>query len=417
MADLTPGAFRPVPRTGVIYVTAEAAARGYKPGDPGWANLGQGSPETGPLEGAPPRVAAITIDPAHNRYGPVAGDWALREAVAALYNRLYRRGLPSQYSAENVCIAGGGRLALTRAVAALGNVNLGHFLPDYTAYEELLSNFRLFSPIPILLDRERGYRFDAADLRREVVGRGLGAVLRSNPCNPTGEHLRGDALRGWVEAARELDCTLIFDEFYAHYAWTDDAPGPSSAAAMVEDVERDPVIVIDGLTKNWRYPGWRLSWTLGPRRVIEALASAGSFLDGGAALPLQHAALPLLEPSHVLQEAGAIRRAFLAKRAQALEAARAIGLRVDHAPEGTFYLWASLEDLPPPYDDGMTFFRRALERKVICVPGEFFDVNPGKRRPGTRGSRFGRHVRISFGPPAQEVELGLQRLRAMIPAL
>ena len=30
----------------------------------------------------------------------------------------------------------------------------------------------------------------------------------------------------------------------------------------------------------------------------------------------------------------------------------------------------------------MGLFRAALEKKVIVVPGEFFDVNPGKRRSG-----------------------------------
>ena len=54
-------------------------------------------------------------------------------------------------------------------------------------------------------------------------------------------------------------------------------------------------MVVDGLTKNWRYPGWRISWTLGPKAVIEAIASAGSFLDGGANHPFQNAALPLLD--------------------------------------------------------------------------------------------------------------------------
>ena len=34
---------------------------------------------------------------------------------------------------------------------------------------------------------------------------------------------------------------------------------------------------------------------------------------------------------------------------------------------------------------------------MITVPGEFFDVNPGKRRLG-RASRFRDHVRFSFGP-------------------
>src|SRR5437763_5234544 len=180
-------AFRSVPRTGVVYVTQEATARGYKTGDPEWSNLGQGQPETGPLPGAPPRVTVIDIDPADHYYAPVAGVWELREAVASLYNRLYRRGVPSQYTAENVAVSGGGRAALTRAVASLDRVNLGHFLPDYTAYEELLDIFRLVSPIPILLSRESGYRFTHEDFRREVLGRGLSVLLLSNPGNPMGK--------------------------------------------------------------------------------------------------------------------------------------------------------------------------------------------------------------------------------------
>src|SRR6185436_19641510 len=106
--------FRPVPRTGVIYVMTEAAKRGYDPRAAEWANLGQGMPETGPLPGGPPRVAAVTVDPADLEYAPIAGIWELREAVAGLYNDLYRQGLRSQYSAENVAIAGGGRAGLTR---------------------------------------------------------------------------------------------------------------------------------------------------------------------------------------------------------------------------------------------------------------------------------------------------------------
>lgn len=408
-------AFSTVPRTGVIYVTTEAAARGWRSGERSWANLGQGSPETGPLPGAPPRVEALELAQGDHSYAPVAGLYELREAVAALYNELFRRGKRSQYTAENVCISGGGRAALTRAVAALGPVNLGHFLPDYTAYEELLSLFRGFTPIPILLDRDGGYGFSADDLRREILGRGLGAVLLSNPTNPTGTHIRGDELRRWVDAARELECALLLDEFYSHYAWTPEPEGPVSAAAFVEDVDRDPVVLVDGLTKNWRCPGWRVTWTVGPRHVIDAVSSAGSFLDGGANAPLQRAALPLLDPARVRQEYLAIREAFLAKRRLVVGALRDMGLVLDAEPAATFYAWASLEQLPPPLNDGMTFFRRALEWKVICVPGEFFDVNPGKRRPGNRGARFSQHVRISFGPSLETVERGLERLKAMIP--
>jgi aspartate/methionine/tyrosine aminotransferase len=417
-----PMAFRPVPRTGVIYVMTQAAARGYRSDDPSWLNLGQGQPETGPLPGAPPRVHEVTgLDPCELEYAPIAGIPDLRAAIADLYNRLHRRGLRSQYTAENVCVSSGGRSSLTRAAAALGSIHLGHFLPDYTAYEELLEIFRLFTPIPILLESDRGYAFSVEELRREVLGRGLGAVLLSNPCNPTGKTIEGESLQAWVAAARRLEFTLLLDEFYSHYIWTDDEPAAEgsatpkivSAARYVEDVDKDPVVIFDGLTKNWRYPGFRVAWTVGPRAVIEAVSSAGSFLDGGGARPLQRAACALVGLEATLAETRALQAAFRKKRDRALARVRAMGLEVDRAPEGTFYVWASARGLPPGLDTGMKFFRAALEEKVITVPGEFFDVNPGKRRAGYP-SRFRHHVRISFGPEEAVVAAGLDRLAAMI---
>ncbi|MCP3959657.1 MAG: pyridoxal phosphate-dependent aminotransferase [bacterium] len=410
-------AFRAVPRTGVIYVTKEAQQRGYRRGGE-WCNLGQGQPETRPLSGAPARVEELEIDPADHEYAPVSGLAELREAVAALYNRLYRRGLPSQYSAENVSISGGGRAALTRAVASLGRVNLGHFLPDYTAYEELLDIFRLVSPIPILLSRDQAYGFDAHDLEREILGRGLSSLLLSNPCNPMGKLISGGDLADWIAIARRADCALLLDEFYSHFIWNH-GPGETaplvSAARHVEDVDRDPVVIFDGLTKNWRYPGWRVTWTVAPKQVIEAVESAGSFLDGGGSKPLQRAAIGLMEPEQVLAETRAIQRAFEPKRELMLRRVAEMGLAVDREPDGTFYVFVSLEDLPEPISDGMDFFRAAMERQVICVPGVFFDVNPGRRRV-RRLSRFHQRVRLSFGPEIEEVSRGLDRLQAMIDA-
>ena len=410
-----PDTFRPVPRTGVIYVMTEAGNRGFYYGAPGWSNLGQGAPETGPLPGAPDRVTSIEIDEASHEYAPVGGLLELREAVAALYNARYRRGMKSQYAAENVAISGGGRIGLTRVVGSLGRVHLGHLLPDYTAYEELLDIFRAFVPIPITVSRADGFALPPDRLREEIVGKGLGAMLLSNPCNPTGHALRGGALRAWVDIARSLRCTLILDEFYSHYLYGDAArnDGPSlSACKYVEDVNRDPVVVIDGLTKNWRYPGWRLSWTVGPRDVIQRITSAGSFLDGGPPHPIQKAALPMIDPAWADAEARAIQSVFGAKRDFVIDRLRAMGASV-LPTTGAFYVFADLSNLPEGLRDGMDFFRRALDRQVIVVPGKFFDVDPGRRRDHIP-SRLRNYVRVSFGPAMETLETGLDRLDGLV---
>jgi aspartate/methionine/tyrosine aminotransferase len=407
--------FRTVPFTGVIYVMAEAQRHGYRYGHPDWCNLGQGMPETGPLPGAPPRVDAVQISLDDQEYAPVAGIPELRHAVAAMYNQLYRQGKSSQYTERNVCICGGGRASLTRAVAALGEINLGHFLPDYTAYEELLDIFKLFTAIPILLEGNRRYEFSLDDLRREITGRGLSAVLLSNPNNPTGKVIRGAELEGWVATARELQCSLLLDEFYSHYVWTaaDGREAMVSAARYVEDVDRDPVILFDGLTKNWRYPGWRCTWIVGPRAVIDSVSSTGSFLDGGGSKPLQRSAVPLLAPEIVEQESRAIRQAFVRKKELMKAGLEAAGMRLDLDPDGTFYCWADVSGLPEGLNDGMSFFKTVVKEKVICVPGEFFDINPGKRRSG-RPSRFRQYVRFSFGPEETSVVEGVKRIGRMV---
>jgi len=207
----------------------------------------------------------------------------------------------------------------------------------------------------------------------------------------------------------------VLDEFYSHFIYTRDgkpAPGPVSAAPYVEDVERDPILLVDGLTKSFRYPGWRVGWAVGPAAMMESMARTASSIDGGPSRITQRAALEVLEPARADQETNALRRVFVQKRNVMVERLKAMGITFAREPESTFYGWASLAALPEPLDDAMTFFRRALERKVLTVPGEFFDVNPGKRRPGA--SPYRQWMRFSFGPPMPNLKLGLDRLEAMI---
>lgn len=63
-----------------------------------------------------------------------------------MYNEHHREGKASQYTWENVAIVPGGRAGLIRIAAVLNQAYLGFFIPDYTAYNEMLSLFRNVSP-------------------------------------------------------------------------------------------------------------------------------------------------------------------------------------------------------------------------------------------------------------------------------
>lgn len=413
------GAFRPIPYMGVIWVVAEAMKLGFRNGHPDWCNLGQGQPEVGEMQGAPPRPAEIKMEPSDHAYGPVGGTQELRQAVADHYNRLYRQDKQSKYTAENVSIASGGRLMLSRFFAALGEVNLGYQVPDYTAYEDMMGYHQhRFTPVVVHALEADGFVIPASVLEREVAKRNLEAFVLSNPCNPTGCVVRGEELKKYVEIARQYPMTLALDEFYSHFIYdADGSPGkgPVSGAAYVEDVNRDPVLLIDGLTKSFRYPGWRIGWATGPPAMIETLGCAASAIDGGPSQPIQRAALPILEPERADQETNALRQVFARKRNLMVKRLADMGIRCAREPQGTFYCWASIKDLPSPLNDAESFFFEGLKHRVMTVPGVFFDVNPGKLR--LAASSFKSWVRFSFGPPEDNVNEGLNRLEKMIKSI
>ena len=401
---------------GVIFVVDEAHKRGFWNGHPDWSNLGQGQPEVGPYEGAPPRIDEVRIGPEDHAYGRLEGIDELREAVAAHYNRLYRRGMPSQYSADNVAIASGGRLALSRAMAALGAVKIGYQLPDYTAYEDMFNlHLARLDPIAVRTDEAEGFQLTAEDYAGAVREHDLDAFVISNPCNPTGNVIQGGELESLVRTSRERRVTLLLDEFYSHFIYTDagePADGPVSAAAFVEEVEKDPIVLFDGLTKSFRYPGWRVGWAVGPKAMVESMARTASSIDGGPSRIAQLPALRALEPAQADQETTALRRNFVKKRNLMVERLETMGIRFARRPLSTFYCWASLDQLPEPFDNAMEFFWRALDHQVMTVPGKFFDVNPGGARRGP--SPYERWMRFSFGPPMDNVVMGLDRLAEML---
>ena len=125
--------------TGVVWTSERAYEAGLLDDPEAWANLGQGAPEVeDDIEGCFERPHSIDISVASREYGPTAGIKPLREAVANLYNAHHRQGQASQYTWENVCIVPGGRAGLIRIAAVLGHAYLGFFIPDYTAYNEML---------------------------------------------------------------------------------------------------------------------------------------------------------------------------------------------------------------------------------------------------------------------------------------
>jgi len=402
--------------TGVIYCSDRAIANGFSYAScHEWANLGQGAPEVGPIPNAPERPSVVSIPEDSLEYAPTTGVKALREAVAKLYNHTYRQGKASQYTHENVCIVPGGRSGLSRIAAVIGDVYTSYQIPDYTAYDQVLSAFKRLVPVPTALDPKSKYKLDIEQTKKDIRTQGLAVILASNPRNPTGQVIKGNDLKEVVSISRE-GTTVILDEFYSWYIYPEndrDYGQSISSAEYIDDVDNDSVIIIDGLTKNWRLPGWRVCWVLGPKNLVTALSQSGSFLDGGANHPLQLAAIPLLDPVHVHAEKIALQKHFKIKRDHVLGRLHKLHLDVDIPPTSTFYIWLNLEKLPAPLNNGLTFFEELLKEQTIVIPGIFFDINPSHRR-NLFNSPCHHFIRISFGPPLADLDKGLDAIERVL---
>lgn len=281
-----------------------------------------------------------------------------------------------------------------------------------------------FVAIPSPLAAHDEYHIHADKIAEELA-RGTSVILTSNPRNPTGHALSIEELAKIQDICRDR-ATLIFDEFYAGYDYRRNCDGTTiSAASNVVDVDEDDVLLIDGLTKRFRLPGWRVAWVVGPKEFINALGSCGSYLDGGTNVPFQEAAIEMLEPDRVHAEMKALQSHFKMKRDYVIKRLHEIGYRPGEGqgiPDSTFYIWLDLTTLTPALpensglasiNDGLSFFDALLKEKTIVVPGIFFDLNPAKRRD-LFDSPCHHFVRLSYGPKMEVLKMGLDGIERVV---
>ena len=406
--------FKDINDIGVIWVMNEAVKLGFDSENKDWINLGQGEPETGNIKGAPDRITQFSIEPSDNRYGPLNGLLELRTAIAKYYNRIYRKYQTIQYTPDNVSIAMGGRLALTRIFSDIGNIRLGYKTPEYPAYEDLL-NYQLgrIETVCIPTHKKNNYNLSVNEFKKSINRFQLDAFLLSNPCNPTGHVIKDEELQSYVRIANEQRCILIIDEIYSHYIYHHNkaANSPVSSASFIKDVNNDNVIIVDGLTKSFRYPGWRLAWIVGPTSIIKKIGCAASGIDGGPSLPIQRAAIQLFEPDRIDKETQALREVFSRKHNLMLRTLKQLGVICSNDAQSTFYIWADISKLPSPLNDAESFFNLALKYKVITVPGYLFDIHPREEK---KEKNYKNYIRFSFGPEEEQVAIGLERITKLI---
>ena len=333
------------------------------------------------------QAASDALAAGHTRYGPVAGEPALRQAISAKLSE--ENGVPT--SSDQVLVTNGGKQALYNLFQVLLNPGDAVLLPApyWLSYPEIAQLAGASVQI-IPSTAASGFRFDPAALEAAITPASRLLVLNS-PSNPTGMVLGRDELEAIASLLRRHPQLLVVcDEIYEFLL----APGHShhSLAAVAPDLA-DRIFIVNGFAKGWAMTGWRVGWLAGAREVIAAASALQSQSTSNVCTFAQYGALAAITAPRdcVLAMAAEFnRRRLLLSNGLATIPGLAL-----LPPEGAFYAFpdASAWGL-----DSMTLCNRLLdEQGLALVPGVAFGDD--------------RCIRLSCAAADATLTDGLERLR------
>lgn len=246
-------------------------------------------------------------------------------------------------------------------------------------------------PVKVPLPAESGFELDPEPVVEAIDGR-TAAVLLNSPNNPTGRLYDREGIRAVAEAAADHGAVVIADEVYEGLIYEGD---PASAATYVDHPEN--VLVVNACSKKYAMTGWRLGWLAGESGVIDAAVKFHQATTSSASSVSQMAALEAITgdqaPIHEMKAAFQERRDYVVGRVEEIP-----GISCPR-PEGAIYAFLDVGSL-----DGSDFDvakRLLTDYGVVTVPGEGFGAE-------------GAHIRISTATSLDQLEMGLDRIEAMV---
>ena len=337
-------------------------------------------------------AAKKAIDENFSKYTPVNSIPEFREAVCHYYKLQY--GVESQK--ENVIITNGGKQSLVDTMLVLLNEGDDVLLPCpyWTSYPDMI---RIAGGNPVLVPATSatGFHISTADLDSKVTPKTKMLVLNT-PSNPTGAAYSQDEINAILQWCLDHDIFVIADEIYDQLVYD----GKPASCSMWWQKHPDKVAVLNGLSKAFAMPGWRVGFTLAHEDLIKQCSKLQGQVTSHICSIAQKAGVAALEGSYDSVEE--MRQSFIRRRELVMKEISDWPGVVCCKPAGAFYLFPDVSGLfSPDMPDATAVCTRLLEKgRVACVPGEAFgDPNC---------------IRLSY---AVSAEVLLEALRRMKEAL
>lgn len=335
------------------------------------------------------------------RYLPEAGLPALREAVAAAYQKRY--GLP--VTMKNTVMTSGGKQALYNILQVALNPGDEVIIPApyWVSYPEMVY-LAEGKPVVVNTTEATGFRLTPDLLRRAITPRTKALILNS-PSNPTGAAYSQAELTALAEVILEHDFWVISDEIYEFMTY-----GNFRFVSFPTLDERlvARTIVASGVSKTYAMTGWRIGWAIGPASFIEMMSRLQGHSTSHTTSFAQAGALAALTgPQECVSEMLA---AFAERRDVILDCLRAIPDVPCYEPEGAFYVFPKVSAY---------YGRRVGGQEIkgsLAMCDYLLDTVQVAAVPGI-GFGADDNIRLSYATSMAQIRKGLERIAQALAAL
>ena len=337
-------------------------------------DLTAGQPDIGPT---PDVLAALVEGGKLHKYGPIPGEAGLRPLIAEVTNR----ETGSKFTTDQVVLAVGAKGAIDTVMRVILDPGDAVVIlsPYWVTYPEVVA---ICGGVPVCVECRPDLHPDIQKTAAAVKANRTKAILYSSPSNPTGVVYTRDELAALARVAREAGIWLIADEIYREFGF--DGKKPPSIFSIPEPY--DKTVLVDGPSKRFGMPGWRLGFIAGPAELAKA-ATALLGHTSNASRPIQHAVEVAYKSEQARQATVSMVSRYQKNRDVFVAGLNSLpGIKCP-TPEGAFYCFADVSGLynkTYEYDGGSkatvtdsTTFRDFLLRKafVAAVEGGPFGLD------------------------------------------
>jgi aspartate aminotransferase len=291
--------------------------------------------------------------------------------------------------------------------------------PGFPIYESWVT-FVGAVPVPLHLDDQRGFRFDASDIEKLITPRTKVLIINS-PSNPTGGVLTRDDLRDIARVIREKaspDIRVYSDEIYEDIIF-DGGKHESIASA---DGMAERTIVVSGHSKSYAMTGWRLGYAVLPT-AEEAMRFRQLNINIISCTPpfIQEAGREALENEENRRIVASMTREFEKRRNLVVSGLNSIEGVTCSKPEGAFYAFPNIAGVCNNLGVLDAYSKLDSSTKEETTPSTLFQMfalyhhgvaTLDRRSFGVIGSEGKHFLRLSTATDAQSLEEGIRRLAA-----